>query len=123
MVGAQDPLLIGQQLLGQPEGPAGITVLPGEQRDVAPAVRVSGWSARPGPAPDRAAAPGNSPRASRASPPCPVKHRDVVPGGEGAGMVGAQDPLLIGQQLPGQPEGLAGITALPGPARRCCPGW
>ena len=34
MVRAQHPLLIGQQLLEQPEGLAGITALPGEPRDV-----------------------------------------------------------------------------------------
>ena len=38
-------------------------------------------------------------------------------------MVWAQDPLLIGQQLPEQPEGLAGITALPGPAGDVARGW
>ena len=36
MVGAQDPYLVGQQFLGQPESVAGITVPPGSQRDVVP---------------------------------------------------------------------------------------
>jgi hypothetical protein len=29
--------------------------------------------------------------------------RDVVPGGEGVGVVRAEDPLVVGQQLQGQP--------------------
>ena len=36
MVGAQDPHMVGQQLLRQPEGLAGITASPGAHRDVAP---------------------------------------------------------------------------------------
>ena len=37
-------------------------------------------------------------------------------------MVRAQHPLLIGQQLPEQPQRLAGITALPGERRDVAPG-
>ena len=39
---------------------------------------------------------------------------DVVAGGQGVGVVGAEDPLLVGQQLPGQAQRLPRI---PAPAR------
>ena len=41
---------------------------------------------------------------------------------EGVGVVRAQYPLLIGQQLPEQPQRPAGITGLPGEAGDVVPG-
>ena len=85
-------------------------------------VRVSGWS---GPRTrtwsgssswNRRSAPAGSPHSAGPA-------RDVAADGQGVGVVRAQDPHLVGQQLPG-----TGAVPRPGPRTRrsrtrCCCGW
>ena len=183
MVGAQDPDLVGQQLLGQLQRARGVSALglssqrccrgwpglrdgrgpgPGAGRAAAPGTAAArprrlrarpsrrrccrGWPGRrdgrgPGPGSGRAAAPGTAAARPAASPRSPVQPAmlprvvrtsgwsgprtriwsgssswdrmqrargvsalarpasDVAAGGQDVGMVGAQDPDLVGQQL------------------------
>ena len=40
-----------------------------------------------------------------------------------SGVVRAEHPLLVGQQLPEQAQRTRRVTALAGPVTRCCAGW
>ena len=48
--------------------------------------------------------------------------RDVGPGGQGVGVVGAQDPQEVGEQLLEGGERASWVPRLPPANRRCCPG-
>ena len=83
---------------------------------------VSGWSG-----PSTRSRSGSSSRnrrsASAASPHSPVQYAMLVAGGQGVGVVGAEHPLQVGQQLPGQAQRLRRVPGTRPSRRRCCRGW
>ena len=85
-------------------------------------VRVSGWSG-PRTRSRSGSSSWNSRSASAGSPHSPGPGGDVAAGGQGVGMVRAQDPLLVGQQLLEQPQRLRRMPALARSRTRCCCGW
>ena len=115
VVGAEDPLLVGQQRGEQRQRAAASPACPVQAAMLLRVVRVSGWSGPRTRSRSGSSAVINS-SAAAAVPGLPGPVGDVVAGGQGVGVVGAEDPLLVGQQRGEQLQCAAGVPGLPGPA-------
>ena len=107
VVGAQDPLAVGQGLLVQRDRLAQVRPPPGRRRRGCCARPGCRGGRRPAPARGRRGSARSSGIARPRSPRRLVGVGEVVARGQGVGVVGAQHPLAVGEGLLVQRDGLA----------------